>query len=177
LAMGRITSPRKGASQMGVHRFGLRLGLPLPDDVGFLEIGLRRRGAKRFAVAAVFQWRRAKLWLELVPADARQRLSCGAGSKAAGVRVAADANQLAEAESSTTWLLFRRSLADGTDVAFFACDAQPETTFERLVQGAGSWTSTVGDQEWSRRSPAVCSAAICGNPNQKTLVGAGSRTL
>jgi hypothetical protein len=46
-----------------------------------------------------------------------------------------------EPERSTRWLLFRRSLTDKSDVAFFACGAPPETTFDELVEVAGKrWT-------------------------------------
>lgn len=95
-----------------------------------------------FAVAAGFQYRRAKQWLEHVPADAWHRVSCGAGSK--GPRVfewALMRTNAPEPERSTRWLLFRRNLADESDVAFFACGAPPETTFEQLVEVAGKrWT-------------------------------------
>jgi SRSO17 transposase len=95
-----------------------------------------------FAVWVGFQQVRARHMLGNIPDDVWHRVSCGAGSK--GPREfewALMRTNAPEPERSTRWLLFRRSVTDQSDVAFFACGTPPETTFDELVEVAGKrWT-------------------------------------
>jgi SRSO17 transposase len=81
---------------------------------------------------------RAKALLATVPAAAWHRLSCGAGTK--GPRLydwAVTPTNSPEPRKYARWLLLRRSVADPTEVAYFACGGPPETTLEDLVRVAG----------------------------------------
>jgi SRSO17 transposase len=91
-----------------------------------------------FSVRMGFRQIRAKQLLGQIPAEAWQRLSCGAGSK--GPRVydwALLRMNAPEPERAKRWLLVRRSVADPGEVAYFACGGPPKTTFEDLVAVAG----------------------------------------
>lgn len=95
-----------------------------------------------FAAWVGFRQVRAKTLLDEVPADAWQRLSCGDGSK--GPRLydwALLRTNCPEPKTYSRGLLIRRSIADPSDVAFFACGGPPDTTLEDLVRVAGRrWT-------------------------------------
>ena len=81
---------------------------------------------------------RAKALLAEVPAKAWRRSSCGAGSK--GPRLydwTWIPTNAPEPESYARWLLMRRSVADPTEVAFFACGGPPKTALDDLVRIAG----------------------------------------
>jgi SRSO17 transposase len=74
-----------------------------------------------------------------VPAAAWQRLSCGAGAK--GPRVydwAAERTNAPDPAARGRWLLMRRSVADPTEVTYFACGGPPGTTLPDLVRIAGA---------------------------------------
>jgi SRSO17 transposase len=91
-----------------------------------------------FMVSLGFRQVRAKALLAEVPDDAWQRLSCGAGSK--GPRFyewARTRINCPDPKASSRWLLVRRSVADPTEVAYFACGGPPGTTLEELVRVAG----------------------------------------
>jgi SRSO17 transposase len=92
-----------------------------------------------FAVFSGFRQVRAKGLLAEVPADAWQRLSCGAGAK--GPRWydwAVLRTNCPEPETYARWLLIRRSVSDPADVAYFACGGPPSTTLRELVLVAGT---------------------------------------
>jgi SRSO17 transposase len=95
-----------------------------------------------FAAWVGFRQMRAKTLLDDVPTDAWQRLSCGDGSK--GPRLydwALLRTNCPEPKTYSRWLLIRRSVADPSDVAFFACGGPPDMTLEDLVRVAGRrWT-------------------------------------
>ena len=95
-----------------------------------------------FAVTTGFRQVRAKAILAEVPPEAWQRLSCGHGSKGPRLydwtRVRMNAP---EPKRFARWLVIRRSLADPTAVAFFACGGPPATRLDDLVRVAGRrWT-------------------------------------
>jgi SRSO17 transposase len=92
-----------------------------------------------FAVWAGFRQVRAKALLAEVPAGAWHRLSCGDGSK--GPRVydwALLRTNSPDPREYARWLLFRRSVSDPAEVAYFACGGPPATTLNDLVQVAGT---------------------------------------
>jgi SRSO17 transposase len=92
-----------------------------------------------FALWRGFGQVRAKAVLAEVPAGAWQRLSCGDGAK--GPRLydwAACPINCPEPEQYGRWLLFRRSLSDPSEVAYFACGGPPGTSLEQLVAVAGA---------------------------------------
>jgi SRSO17 transposase len=92
-----------------------------------------------FAVWAGFRQVRAKALLAEVPATAWHRLSCGDGSK--GPRVydwALLRTNSPEPREYARWLLFRRSVSDPAEVAYFACGGPPATTLTDLVRVAGT---------------------------------------
>jgi SRSO17 transposase len=95
-----------------------------------------------FAAWVGFRPVRAKALLDEVPADAWRRLSCGDGSKGPRLYdwVVLRIN-CPEPKTYSRWLLIRRSIAEPTDVAYFACSGPPETTLDELVRIAGRrWT-------------------------------------
>jgi SRSO17 transposase len=82
---------------------------------------------------------RAKALLAEVPADAWQRLSCGAGAK--GPRVydwALLRTNSPDPDEYARWLLIRRSVSDPEEVAYFACGGPPGTTLGELILVAGA---------------------------------------
>lgn len=89
-----------------------------------------------FAVTVGFRQVRAKALLAEVPADAWQRLSCGAGSKGprrydwARTRI-----NCPDPKRCQRWLLIRRSASDPTDVSYFVCGGRPATALPELVAG------------------------------------------
>ena len=91
-----------------------------------------------FAVTVGFRQPRAKALLAEVPADAWQRLSCGAGSKGprrydwARTRI-----NCPDPKRCQRWLLIRRSVSDPADVSYFVCGGRPATTLPDLVAVAG----------------------------------------
>jgi len=92
-----------------------------------------------FAVWAGFRQVRAKALLAEVPADAWHRLSCGDGAK--GPRRydwALLRTNSPEPDAYARWLLIRRSVADPSAVAYFACGAPPGTGLPELVRVAGA---------------------------------------
>ena len=91
------------------------------------------------AVWAGFRQVRVKSLLAEVPAKAWRRLSCGAGSK--GPRVydwAVVRTNAPDPDARGRWLLIRRSVADPTEVAYFACGGPPKSTLADLVRIAGT---------------------------------------
>jgi SRSO17 transposase len=95
-----------------------------------------------FAAWRGFRQVRAKALLAELPAGAWRRLSRGDGSK--GPRLydwAALPLNSPEPERRARWLLFRRSISDPPEVAYFACGGPPGTGLADLVRIAGSrWT-------------------------------------
>ena len=92
-----------------------------------------------FAVWAGSRQVRVGTLLTEVPAGAWRRLSCGAGAK--GPRVydwALLPTNCPEPGVYARWLLIRRSVADPTEVAYFACGGPPGTTLPGLVRVAGA---------------------------------------
>jgi SRSO17 transposase len=92
-----------------------------------------------FAVWRGLQQVRAKALLAELPAGAWRRLSCGDGSK--GPRLydwAALPLNSPEPERRARWLLFRRSISEPSEVAYFACGGPPSTGLADLVGVAGS---------------------------------------
>jgi SRSO17 transposase len=92
-----------------------------------------------FAVCSGFRQVRAKALLAEVPADAWQRLSCGAGAK--GPRVydwALLRTNSPDPDEYARWLLIRRSVSDPEEVAYFACGGPPGTTLGELILVAGA---------------------------------------
>lgn len=91
-----------------------------------------------FAVTVGFRQPRAKALLAEVPADAWQRVSCGAGSKGprwydwARTRISCPTPRRYQ-----RWLLIRRSASDPADVSYFVCGGRPATTLDELVAVAG----------------------------------------
>jgi SRSO17 transposase len=91
-----------------------------------------------FCVWVGFRQVRVKSLLAEVPGTAWHRLSCGAGAK--GPRTydwAVTRINNPDPEAYARWLLIRRSVADPTDVAYFACGGPPGTTLNTLVRIAG----------------------------------------
>ena len=115
------------------------------SDYGFRSI-LEGRGLgyvvgvrADFAAWQGFRQVRARALLAELPAGAWRRLSCGAGSK--GPRLydwAALPLNSPEPEKCARWLLFRRSITDPSEAAYFACGGPPGTGLEDLVRVAGS---------------------------------------
>src|SRR5262245_4353362 len=104
-----------------------------------LGLGYVVRVRSDFAVWAGFRQVRAKALLAQVPAGAWHRLSCGAGAK--GPRVydwALLRTNSPEPLEYARWLLFRRSVSDAAEVAYFACGGPPATTLNALVRVAGT---------------------------------------
>jgi len=95
-----------------------------------------------FAVTTGFRQVRARALLAEIPPAAWQRLSCGPGRK--GPRTydwAIVRMNCPEPRRFARWLVIRRSLADPSAVAFFACGGPPATTLADLVRVAGRrWT-------------------------------------
>ena len=104
-----------------------------------LGLGYVVRVRSDFAVWAGFRQVRAKALLAQVPAGAWHRLSCGDGSK--GPRVydwALLRTNSPEPREYARWLLFRRSVSDPAEVAYFACGGPPATRLTDLVRVAGT---------------------------------------
>lgn len=92
-----------------------------------------------FAVWAGPRQVRVGRLLAEVPAEAWHRLSCGAGAK--GPRLydwALLRTNCPEPDEYARWLLIRRSVADPTEVAYFACGGPPGTALSDLVRVAGA---------------------------------------
>jgi SRSO17 transposase len=92
-----------------------------------------------FAVWAGFRQARVKALLAEVPADAWRRLSCGDGAK--GPRRydwALLRTNSPEPDAYARWLLIRRSVADPSEVAYFACGGPPGTGLPELARVAGA---------------------------------------
>ena len=92
-----------------------------------------------FAAWRGFRQVRAKALLAELPAGAWRRLSCGDGAK--GPRLydwAALPLNSPGPERCARRLLFRRSISDPSEVAYFACGGPPGTGLEALVRVAGA---------------------------------------
>jgi SRSO17 transposase len=113
--------------------YGFRTAL---EDLGLgYVVGVRTD----HAVWAGFRQVRAKGLLAEVPATAWRRLSCGAGAK--GPRMydwAVVRTHTPDSDGRRRWLLFRRSVSDPTEVAYFACGGPAGTTLPDLVRIAGT---------------------------------------
>ncbi|HLI76408.1 MAG TPA: IS701 family transposase [Acidobacteriaceae bacterium] len=92
-----------------------------------------------FAVWSGLRQVRVRNLLAEIPAHAWRRLSCGEGAK--GLRLydwALLQTNSPEPETYVRWLLIRRSVADPSVVAYFACGGPPGTDLEALVRVAGA---------------------------------------